>query len=426
MTHAAAAIVGPCRVCGAEDWYTFLDLGEVPPANAFTDGATPVPKFPLTLMSCRSCRLMSLTHVVDRTDLYEHYFYVSSPSRLIHRHMDELAQRLRDRLKLDRDSLVVELGSNNGDMLARFDDAGCRVLGVDPAHNIAEQARARGIDTRTDFFGVDVAARIRDEQGRADLVLARHVFAHIDDLDDVVRGVGELLAPEGLFVLEVPYLVELMDRRAFDTVYHEHLSYFLIGTLRRLFERFGMVLVDVTEHDLHGGSIVVSVAHAGSSHEIDTRAVDDRIRAERIAGLHRDETYDRFADDVNGLRRALAEQVCELVAEGATVAGYGASAKGVTLLTTSNIPPGALQFCSDTTPEKQGTQIPGLGVPVVSPAEADRRDPDVYVLLAWNYRDEILEKEQDYLERGGRFLVPVPEPVLIGAPERAAPIGGRR
>jgi novobiocin biosynthesis protein NovU/D-mycarose 3-C-methyltransferase len=422
LTHVSPA--GPCRVCGADDWHSFLDLGHVPLANSFvTDEAEPQATFPLKLMSCRECRLMSLTHVVDKGDLYEHYFYVSSPSRTIHAHMAGLARRFQRDLGLDSDSLVVEIGSNNGDQLAKFKPLGCSLLGVDPARNITAQARARGIDTWTEFFTSRVAERVRTERGRADLILARHVIAHVDDLHDLVAGVRDLLAPDGLFALEVPYLVELMSRRAFDTVYHEHLSYFLVGTLRRLFEKFGMRVVDVQEFEVHGGSIVLTAALDGSRHQTNTAAVDAKIRAEKSAGLYRDETYDEFAMVVADLRTSLRTSLCDLTDAGYTVSGYGASAKGITLLTTSQVPPGTLEFCSDTTPEKQGTLVPGLGIPVISPEEAGARPPDVYVLLAWNYRDEILAKEADFLNEGGRFLIPIPEPQLVGAEETTMLIG---
>jgi SAM-dependent methyltransferase len=424
MQHTQVTPVGSCRVCGAENWHTFLELGRVPLANSFvTDESVPEEIFPLTLMSCRECRLMSLTHVIDAHNLYDHYFYVSSPSRLIHRHMEGLARRFHSALNLGSDSFVVEIGSNNGDQLAKFKRHGCSLLGIDPAQNITAQARARGIDTRTDFFTEDVAWRVRQDRGQADLILARHVIAHVDDLHDVVAGVSELLAPDGLFALEVPYLVELINRRAFDTVYHEHLSYFLVGTLQRLFKKFGMRLVDVAEFDVHGGSILVTVAHERSRHRTNPDTVDAKIRDEEAAGLFRDDAYDGFAEVVDHLRASLRASLVDLRNEGYTLAGYGASAKGVTLLTTSQVPPGSLDFCSDTTPEKQGTRIPGFGIPVISPEDARDREPDVYVLLAWNYRDEILAKESDFLKRGGRFLVPIPEPQLVGAEKSTVLVG---
>lgn len=424
MNPTQVSPVGACRVCGAENWHTYLDLGHVPLANSFvTDRSTPERTFPLVLMSCRVCRLMSLTHVIDPGDLYDHYFYVSSPSRVIHAHMAGLAWHFQSELGLGSDSLVVEIGSNNGDQLAKFEPFGCSLLGVDPAQNIAAKARARGIDTLGEFFTADLAERVRSERGRADLILARHVIAHVDDLHDLVSGVRDLLSPDGLFALEVPYLVELMSRRAFDTMYHEHLSYFLVGTLRRLFETRGMRVVDVTEFDVHGGSIVLTAALAGSRHETNTHSVDSKIAAEVAAGLYCDDTYDGFADVVEGLRASLRDSLRELNDAGNVVAAYGASAKGVTLLTTSHVTSEMLEFCSDTTPEKQGTWIPRLGIPVISPEEARARRPDVYVLLAWNYRDEILANETDFLEAGGRFLVPIPEPELVGAEGSTALIG---
>jgi len=424
MTRTRVASVDSCRICGADNWHTFLDLGNVPLANSFvTDESEPEETFPLVLMSCRVCRLASLTHVVHPKDLYDHYFYVSSPSRTMQDHMAGLARRFQRILGLGASSLVVEIGSNNGDQLAKFRPYGCSLLGIDPAQNITEQARARGIDTRTDFFTSAVATKVRAERGPADLILARHVIAHVDDVRDLVAGVRDLLAPDGIFAIEVPYLKELVSRRAFDTVYHEHLSYFLVGTLRRLLEDAGLRMIDVDEFDVHGGSILVTATLPSSRHRTNTERIEGKIRAEETAGLTSDETYDRFGAVVDRLRESLRTCLRELVEAGYVVAGYGASAKGVTWLTTSGIPRGWLAFCSDTTPEKQGTLLPGLGVRVISPEEAREQRPDVYVMLAWNYRDEILAKEADFLNSGGRFLIPIPEPHLVGAKESAALIG---
>ncbi len=416
--------VGPCRVCGAENWHTFLDLGQVPLANSFmTDPSVTEECFPLALMSCRVCRLVSLTHVVDAGHLYDHYCYLSPTSRVVHTHMAGLVWHFERELGLDSDSFVVEIGSNNGDQLAKFEPFGCALLGVEPAQNIAEQARDRGIDTLGEFFTADLAARVRAERGPADLVLARHVIEHVDDLHGLIAGVRDLLAPDGLFALEVPYLVELMTSRSFDAMYHEHLSHFLVGTLRRLLETSGLRVIDVAEFDVHGGSIVLTAALESSRHETNVDNVDTKIAAEVAAGMYCDDTYDDFVEVVDDLRSSLRTTLRELTDAGYVVAGYGASAMGVTLLTTSRVPPDTLEFCSDTTPEKQGTWLPELRTPVISPEEARARRPNVYVLLARNYRDEILLKEADFLNAGGRFLIPIPEPELVGAAGSVVPIG---
>lgn len=424
MALSRSAPVGACRVCGAEDWHAFLDLGHVPLANAFaTERSVSEETFPLVLKSCRVCRLMSLAHVVDAGDLYDQYYYVSSPSRMVHEHMEGLARRFQRELALGSGAFVVEIGSNNGDQLAKFSGFGCSLLGIDPAQNITAQARERSVDTRTDFFTSGVAKEVRGQRGPADLILARHVVAHVDDVQDLVRGVRELLTPDGVFAFEVPYLVELMSRRAFDTVYHEHLSYFLVGTLRRLLDQAGMRIVDVEQFDVHGGSILVTAVLADSTRETSTGRIESVIRREEAAGMDRDGTYDEFASAVDGLRASLRTTLRELVDAGYVVAGYGASAKGVTLLTTSGVPSDSLAYCSDTTPAKQGTLIPGLGIPVISPEEASERRPDVYVMLAWNYCKEILLKESGFLKKGGRFLIPVPEPRLVGEEESVDVIG---
>ncbi|MFI9203878.1 class I SAM-dependent methyltransferase [Streptomyces sp. NPDC053048] len=411
--------VAACRVCGADDWIEVISFGAMPPANGFLepageDGLPAEPAHPTDVVLCRACRLMCLRHVVDPETLFRDYVYVSSDSEQMRRHMRRIVELGIHAGELADGDLVVELGSNVGTQLGFFQEAGLRVVGVDPAANLAARANARGIETHPAFFGPEPAARIAHDKGRARLVLGRQCFAHIDDVHNVLKGVGEVLAPEGALIIEVPYLVDLLDHNQFDTIYHEHLSYFSLTTLGRLFAAHGLRITDVERVAVHGGSIAV-VATPESAARPPQPSVAALLDLEHGRGLHTERPYLEFADRVRALTRAIGETVRELAAGGATVAGYGAPSKGSALLLMCGLGPREVRFCGDTTPMKHGKLLPGTHIPVCSPEEAAAREPDYYLLLAWNYAEEIIRKERAFLERGGRFIVPIPEPVIVSA-----------
>ncbi|KUF20436.1 class I SAM-dependent methyltransferase [Streptomyces silvensis] len=409
--------VEACRVCGGADWQEVVSFGPLPLANSYLDPADSFddePRHPLGVVSCRSCRLMSLTHTVDPEVLYRRYFYVTSDSETITRHMRAIAELCVGRFAMPRGGLVVEMGSNTGQQLAAFRDLGMEILGVDPARDLAAIATGSGVETLPDFFSAATAARIAKEYGRARLVLGRHVFAHIDDVGDIVRGVRELLEPEGVFAIEVPYALDMLEHNEFDTIYHEHLSYYAVSTLSTLFERHGMRIVDVERAAVHGGSIIVFAGRDDASWQ-ERPAVAELRRLERVSGFFDDATYTAFAGRVEHIRKTLPPLVRGLVADGLRVAGYGAPAKGNTLLGVCGLGSDDLEFCVDTTDLKQGKLQPGAHIPIHSPAYGAQHPPDVYLLLAWNYAEEILRKERAFLESGGRFIVPVPEPRIVSA-----------
>jgi novobiocin biosynthesis protein NovU len=411
--------VDECRVCGRSDWLGVISFGDTPLAGGLVDPYAPVDetverRYPLDVAVCRECWLMSLRHVVDPEVLFKHYLYISSDSDQIRGHTRRIADFCTRDAKLAEGDLVVELGSNIGTQLELFQQAGMRVLGVDPAQNLAEIANERGVNTLPDFFTVDVADRIVRDYGRARLVLGRQCFAHIHDVHDVLRGVTALLSHEGLVAIEVPYVVELLDKNQFDTIFHEHLSYFSLGTLRRLFAAHGLNVVDVLRADVHGGSIVVVGTPVAAAHEprpavAELLALEDRFR------LSSDDTYLRFAARAEHVRAEIGSLIRRLVADGNRVAGYGAPSKGSALLNACGLGVEEVSFCSDTTSLKQGKVLPGSRVPVWSPEQARAQEPDYYLLLAWNYADEILSKERAYLARGGRFIIPIPEPQIVSS-----------
>ncbi|MBV2153194.1 class I SAM-dependent methyltransferase [Kitasatospora sp. SUK 42] len=406
-----------CRVCEASDWQEVVSFGDVPLANAFLEPAASYvdePAYPLGVVSCRSCRLMSVTHVVDAEVLYRTYSYVTSDSETMTRHMARVADLCRERAGLAAGDLVVELGSNTGQQLAAFAPHGARLLGVDPARNLTAAADRLGVPTVPEFFTAATAGAVRRDHGPARIILGRHVFAHIDDLAGVLAGVRELLASDGVFVIEVPYAVDLLEKNAFDTIYHEHLSYFLVRTLDTLFTRHGLSLFDVQRLPVHGGSLLAFVGRTEQGRPVGA-TVGALIADEERAELGSEAGYREFVRGVQVVREELPTLVRSLVEEGNRVAGYGASAKGTTILNICGLGPDEVAYCTDTTVLKQDKVLPGTHIPVRSPDWARTDPPDVYLMLAWNYADEILRKEEAFLRAGGRFVLPFPKPVIVSA-----------
>lgn len=404
-----------CRVCGSNDWQEVISFGLLPLANGFLDPADSYDDelfYPLGVISCRSCRLMSLTHVVDPEILYRTYPYTTPNSEIITRHMHYVADLCRDRFDLRRGDFIVEVGSNAGAQLRIFQKAGMRTLGVDPARNLAEIANRNGIETLPEFFSASMATTIAREYGPAKLILARHVFAHIDDVAGIARGVRELLAPDGVLAIEVPYAMDLLDQTAFDTIYHEHLSYFAVSTFVTLFERHGLRVLDVQRLSVHGGSILIFIGLDDGPWPVRS-PVAELLTLEERSGLHEDATYRQFARNVAQIRDELSTLVRGLAADGKRIAGYGAPAKGNTILSVCGLGRSEIAFCTDTTKLKQGKVLPGTHIPVLPPERAREMRPDFYLLLAWNYAEEIIRKEAAFLAEGGRFIRPIPRPSTV-------------
>ena len=416
MTEAAIR-VSHCRVCDANDWAPVVSFGPMPLANAYLDPAPSYPaerQYPLNVIACRNCWLVSLDHVVDPEILYRDYLYVSSDSATMTGHMRHIADTCIERFEIPARSLVVELGSNIGTQLQFFGAAGMRMLGVDPARNLAQEASDNGIPTIPDFFSHELARRISKDHGPAHLLIGRHVFAHVDDLAEIIAGARSLLDPEsGIFVIEVPYLLDMLAGKQFDTIYHEHLSYFSVGTLSRLFERHGMRIIDVERFPVHGGSIMVAAAPHEGRWQV-RPAVASLLEAEDHEGLSHETRYRQFAGATQEVRASLASLVGRLAAEGRRIAGYGAPAKSSVLLGACGLGANKIAYCTDTTLLKQGKVLPGTHIPIFPPTHADLHPPDYYLLFAWNYAEEILQKEHAYLASGGRIIVPLPEPSVVG------------
>ncbi len=400
-----------CRLCGSVKLENVLTLTPTPPANAFvpTDMLDkPQTTYPLELFLCSDCGHLQLLDVLDPRELFEHYVYVSGTSPSFVAHFEDYAQDAIQRFGLSPGDLVVDIGSNDGTLLQFFKDAGMRVLGIDPAQEVAEDARQRGIDTLTGFFDAECAQKILEREGPAALITANNVFAHVDDLQGIVTGIRNLLAPNGRFVFEVSYLKDVFNKGLFDTIYHEHLDYHCAGPLVSFFERNNMALVDTQHIETHGGSLRGYAALADNSPQI-APSVEEMVELERQAGLFKPETFRTFASHIDRSRIELSALLKGLKAAGKSIAAYGAPAKATTLMYHFGLDTEIIEYIVDDSPLKQGLYTPGLHVPVTGTDVLYERKPDYVVILAWNFADAIISKHEHY---GGRFIIPLPNLVI--------------
>lgn len=402
-----------CRICGEGDLTAFLELGVTPLANAFVDpvraGDVEL-RFPLEVYRCERCGLVQLSVAVRPDILFGHYLYMTSASAPMVEHFAALAEEIVRRFA-PRDTLVVEVGSNDGVLLKPLHQRGARILGIEPAANLAAQANAEGLETWTEFFATPVAQRIVAERGRARVVVANNALAQIDGLGDVATAVESLLDDDGVFIAEVPYLAHLLDRVEYDTIYHEHLSYFALAPLETLFSQAGLELFDVRHLPTHGGSIRIYVGRPGV--RVPTAELAAARAAERDAHLDDAATYARFAERVAASREALRALIDDLVREGRRIAGLGATAKSCTMLHYCGIGSDTIDFIGDSTLLKQGLLTPGKHIPVRPEAAILDGRVDRVLLLAWNYADAIVRRHTDFIARGGRFIHPIPLARLV-------------
>jgi SAM-dependent methyltransferase len=403
-----------CRSCGGTALTPILDLGITPLANRLLTEAElskPEPSFPLRLVYCPGCALLQIDQTISPEILFREYLYFSSISPTLLHHAEQSASEQIALCGLGRHSLVVEAASNDGYMLRNFVARDIPVLGIEPARNIARVARDNGINTLNEFFDVALAERLRREGKQADLFLANNVLAHVADTNGFVRGIKTILASDGRSVIEVPSAKEMIDHVEFDTIYHEHLCYFTLTALDRLFRRHGLEIIDVKQVPIHGGSLRFTSAHAGVAEP--SRAVVDLLAQEQAWGVDRPEFYQDFGRRVADLKRSLLEQLGRLKAQGKRLAAYGASAKGSTLLNSFGIGRETLDFMVDRSPHKQGFYAPGTHIPILPTEHLLEARPDYLLLLTWNFADEILQQQAEYRHSGGKFIIPVPEVTIV-------------
>jgi len=404
-----------CRLCGDGLKHTFVDLGMSPLCESFLAPAQRDAMeryFPLHALVCGSCFLVQLKEYVSPEQIFQEYAYFSSYSTSWVAHAQAYCAMITDRLGLGPDSLVVELASNDGYLLQHFLPLGVPVLGIEPAANVARVAIEKGISTEVSFFGLALADALVAEGRRADLIIGNNVLAQVPDLNDFVAGMARLLKPEGVITLEFPHLERLMAENQFDTIYHEHFSYFSLITIEHLAARHGLKLIDVEELSTHGGSLRVSLAHRGS-----IRPIQDSVAAlllrERCAGLSDLAAYGAFAEQVKRTKRKLLTFLTGAKAEGKTICGYGAPGKGNTLLNYCGIGTDFLEFTVDRNPYKHGRFTPGMHIPIHAVDAIDACRPDYILILPWNLKDEIIQQMRHVTDWGCRFVVPIPEVTVI-------------
>jgi len=407
---------GSCRFCGSPLTHTFVDLGAQPLANRYLKpdelGAME-PHYPLHLFVCGRCLLVQGEEVVSPDVVFSDYAYFSSYSESWLAHARAFVAMAVERFALTPSTRVVEVASNDGYLLQYFVERGIPVLGIEPAENVARVAEGRGIPTLVRFFGTEVAADMVAGGTRADLLIGNNVLAHVPNLNDFVGGMKIVLAPQGVISLEFPHLMRLMDEGQFDTIYHEHFSYFSFGTVAGVFDRHGMPIFDVEELPTHGGSLRIFAQHRETGVQPRTPRVQELLDRERAAGLHELDAYLDFGARVKGVKRRLLTFLVGLKDAGTSIVAYGAAAKGNTLLNFCGIGPDFLDYVVDRSPHKQGRYLPGTRIPIVPPERMRETRPDVIVILPWNLRTEIMAQAAYAREWGGRFAVLIPQPQML-------------
>jgi 2-polyprenyl-3-methyl-5-hydroxy-6-metoxy-1,4-benzoquinol methylase len=407
-THESSS----CRFCGTPLWDSFADLGMSPVANSYIKPENlrdMEPFYPLHAYVCGNCLLVQLEKFQSPTEIFSDYAYFSSYSESWLQHARDYALDMMERFGIDRSSQVIEIASNDGYLLRNFRDAGVPVLGVEPAANVAEVARQAGIPSVVKFFGVQTAQELVDGGTRADLLIGNNVLAHVPDLNDFVGGMKIVLAPHGIITMEFPHLMRLIEENQFDTIYHEHFSYFSLLTVVRVFAKHGLTIFDIKELPTHGGSLRIYARHQEDDGKAISDAVNDLLEREREFGLAEMETYAAFSEQVRETKRKLLEFLIGAKRAGKSIVSYGAPAKGNTLLNYCGVRADFIDYTVDLSPHKQGLYLPGTRIPIHSPEKIRDTRPDYVLILPWNLKNEIMEQMSHIRQWGGKFVTPIPE-----------------
>jgi SAM-dependent methyltransferase len=404
-----------CRYCDTTLVQPFLNLGELPLANAFlTDEQAKKDEFrcPLALCFCAKCGLVQLSHVVPPKMMFSNYLYVSSTTKTFQTHFSEYAIAVRKKLKVKREALAVDIGSNDGFLLKCYQQEGLKSVGVEPAKNLSETANTQGLETVNSYFNSESVKTIIQKHGRAEVISGNNVFAHINDIATVCECVNQLLREDGFFVIEFPYLVTMVKELLFDMVYHEHLSYITLTALRHVLDRFNLGIFDLDHVSSHGGSLRVYIQKRGGPYPASPK-VGQCLEDERQSGYLLFETYQKFAKRIHRVREIMLKFVNDIKSEGKTISGYGAPAKGNTLISFCGFTDKEIEFIVEDNPLKQNLLTPGSRIPVVSRAHLMENTTDYVILFAWNFAPEILKKLDPLAKKGVKFIIPLPKPHIV-------------
>lgn len=406
-----------CRSCGEANFIPVLDLGMTPLANSLLTAeqlTTHEPSFPLNVVMCSACSLVQLDYTVPPESMFSNYVYFSSFSTTMLDHAKTLVNQVVAERKLGAQHRVIEIASNDGYLLQYYKQAGVEVLGIEPAQNIAQVAQEqKGIPTLTEFFGQSLADRLAADGTLADVIHGHNVMAHVPDINGFVGGLKTILKPEGVIVIEAPYLKNLLDEIEFDTIYHEHIFYFSLTALTQVFARHGLTIFDVVRVPIHGGSLRIFAAHSQAQQP--RQRVIDLLAEEAAWGVSSVRGYEAFSQRVTHLKQTLLETLHTLKAQGKRIVVYGASAKGSTLLNTFGIDGELLDFVVDRSTVKQGLYTPGTHLLIRPPSVLLEEQPEAVLLLTWNFAEEILAQQAEYIARGGTFIIPLPEVRIVTA-----------
>ncbi len=405
--------VKKCRICSAKNMVKYLDLGKMPLTNLLVEPKNknkPELKFPLDILYCKNCSLSQLSIVVNPEILFSKYVYRSSIPKTFQDHCAQIADKASEIVNPGRNKLVIDIASNDGCLLYQFKNKGFEVIGVEPAENIAKIANANGLKTICSFWDIETSNKILQRYGKARIITATNVLAHVDDLNTFLKAVGILLDEDGIFIVEVPYLYDILSKSEFDTVYHEHLSYFLVSPLKKLYDNNKLKIFRIEKYPIHGGSIRI---YSSKKFFEEDDSVKEFLKFELDKKLYEIKTYKSFEIKVKKVKNELIKLLIELKRKNKKIAAYGASAKGNTLLNYCCIDSKLVDFIADDTPEKQGKLAPGSKIRIVDSSYLNKEKPDYILLLAWNFSEEIMRKTNDIYRRKVKYIIPIPSVKIV-------------
>jgi hypothetical protein len=405
-----------CRLCKSKSFFNFLDLGYHPPSDQFRKKNQihfPVIYYPLQVQKCSDCHFFQLTHVVDPKILYQDdYPYESSTTDTGKLHYNDFAESVIKDFSIEKNSLVIDIGSNVGVLLEGFKKNGMKVVGVDPAKNIVDIANRREIFTLNSFFDMDISKKIYNEYGKAKVITGTNVFAHVDDLESFMLAVDNLIDhKKGVFIIEAPYVLNLFENMEYDTIYHEHLSYISVNPLIKFFKKFNMEIIDIHEKDIHGGSIRIFVSKI-NNYKV-SNVIQEFIQKEKNYGLENNQVLIDFSHKVKKNKFDLISLLLDLKSKGNKIAAVSAPAKGMTLLNYCNINKDIIEFVTEKSKLKINSFTPGGQIPVYDDSALLTNDIDYALLLAWNFSEEIIKNNDEFIKKGGKFIIPIPSPIII-------------